>query len=367
MTGAGANRLDGAVLVMAGGTGGHVYPALAVAERLRDLGARVVWLGTARGLEARRVPQAGFELHHLRVSGLRGRGLLAWLAAPLALGTALVQALAVIARVRPRLALGFGGYASGPGGVASHLTRTPLVLHEQNTVPGLTNRVLGRFATRLLEAFPGSFPAPRGALHTGNPVREDLAAIDAPGMRLAGRSGPLQVLVVGGSQGARVLNEILPAALAALPAPVGIKVRHQTGAAELEATRERYRAGGVEAEACAFIEDMADAYAWADLVVCRAGAMTVCELAAAGVASVLVPYPHAVDDHQTRNARYLVDAGAALLVPQAELEPGRLGALLTELHGARRRVLEMAEAARRVAVPDATDRVVRACLEVAGA
>jgi UDP-N-acetylglucosamine--N-acetylmuramyl-(pentapeptide) pyrophosphoryl-undecaprenol N-acetylglucosamine transferase len=360
-----AARLDATVLIMAGGTGGHVFPALAVAAALRAIGARVVWLGTAAGLEVRAVPEAGIELHCVRIAGLRRRGAWRWLLAPLTLGVALVEALAIVARVRPALVLGFGGYASGPGGIAAWLTRRALVVHEQNAVPGLTNRLLCRVADRVLEAFPGSFPRSVGALRTGNPVRAEFAAIAAPADRLGARDGPLRVLVVGGSQGARALNEIVPGAIALLPGACPVEVHHQSGEAELEATRERYRVLGARAEVSAFIDAIAAAYAWADVVICRAGAMTVAELAAAGAPAILVPYPHAVDDHQTRNARYLVEAGAALLLPQAELEPARLADWIAGLHAARGRLLEMAECARRVALPDATERVVAACVEVA--
>jgi len=360
-----AMRLEGTVLVMAGGTGGHVFPALAVAEALGAIGARVVWLGTAAGLEAEAVPRAGLELHCVRVAGLRRRGAWRWLVAPVTLALAVVEALVLLARVRPRLVLGFGGYASGPGGVAAWLARRVLVVHEQNAVPGLTNRFLSRVADRVLEAFPDTFAPRIRARCTGNPVRGSFAAIEAPGTRLSGRDGPLRLLVVGGSQGARALNETVPDALARLPAGVGVEVRHQSGSAELAATSARYRALRLTGEVSAFIDDIASAYAWADLVICRAGAMTVSELAAAGVPAILVPYPYAVDDHQTRNAVHLVDAGAALLVPQAELAPERLAALLAELADARGRLLEMGLAARAAGVPDATARVIDACLEVA--
>ncbi len=361
-----ALRLDATVLVMAGGTGGHVFPALAVAEALVAIGARVVWLGTAAGLEAEAVPRAGLELHCVRVAGLRRRGAWRWLLSPLTLALAVGEALVLLARLRPRLVLGFGGYASGPGGLAAWLARRALVVHEQNAVPGLTNRLLSRLADRVLEAFPGTFPEGLGARCTGNPVREAFTALAPPEQRLAGREEPLRVLVLGGSQGARALNEVLPPALARLPDAVRVAVRHQSGAAEVEVTRARYRELRVESEVSAFIDDMARAYAWADLVVCRAGAMTVSELAVAGVPAVFVPYPHAVDDHQTRNASRLVELGAAVLVPQPELTPERLAGLLAELAGSRPRLLEMALAARRAGVPDATARVVDACLEVAG-
>lgn len=355
---------DVTVLIIAGGTGGHVFPALAVALRLRERGTRVVWLGTPGGLESRLVPDTGIPLHVVAVRGLRGKGLLGWLMAPLALTRGLLAALVTLRRVSPDLVLGMGGYAAGPGGIAARLLGKPLVIHEQNAVPGLTNRWLARVATRVLEAFPGSFPAERGARHTGNPVREELARIDAPERRLARRSGPLRVLVLGGSQGARILNEVVPGAIAELSDPAMVEVRHQTGPGHLDATRTRYAAMGMEGAPVGFIEDMADAYGWADLVVCRSGALTVSELAVAGAAAVLVPFPHAVDDHQTKNGRYLADAHAAVLIDQSQFDAPRLGRLLTELHGARDRIVAMAVAARRLAVPDATDRVIACCREL---
>jgi len=355
------------VLVMAGGTGGHVFPALAVAERLRALRAEVQWLGSRDGMEVHLVQARGFAFHALAVRGLRGNGVRGWLLAPLRLLAAVVAALGVLRRVRPQVVLGMGGYASGPGGVAAWLVRAPLVVHEQNAIPGLTNRVLARIATRVLEAFPGSFPARAGARHTGNPVRQDIASLPPPALRRRAAGGMLRVLVLGGSQGARRLNEVVPAALAGVAAKLRVEVRHQAGARHVAAARAAYARHALGIEPLAFIDDMAGSYAWADLVLCRAGAMTVAELAAAGVASVLVPYPHAVDDHQSANARYLADAGAAVLLPERELEPARLGALLVELDAARDRLLAMAEAARRLATPDADERVARCCLEVAHA
>ena len=354
------------VLVMAAGTGGHVYPALAVAERLRTCGMRVQWLGTRSGIEAQRVPAAGFVIHHLRVAGLRGKGWRRWLVAPLALSGALIQALRILGKIRPRLVLGMGGYVSGPGGIAAWLLRRPLLIHEQNAIPGLTNRLLAPFAMTVMEGFPGSFAVSRRACHTGNPVRAEIAALVSPAQRFARRGPVLRLLVIGGSQGARRLNRIVPEALAACAAAnLQIAVRHQAGARNLADARAAYIRAGASGEPEAYIEDMAAAYEWADLVVCRAGAMTIAELTAAGVASVLVPFPFAVDDHQTRNAEFLSRRGAALLVPEEEFSAGRLRGLLGELAGARERLLEMALAARRLAVPDATERVVERCLEAA--
>jgi UDP-N-acetylglucosamine--N-acetylmuramyl-(pentapeptide) pyrophosphoryl-undecaprenol N-acetylglucosamine transferase len=360
-------RVTASILIMAGGTGGHVFPALAVARQLQSHGARVLWLGTPGSFESRLIPGTGIPFHEVPVQGLRGKGLLGWLKAPFTLAHALLLALRALRRLSPDLVLGMGGYATGPGGVAARLLGKPLVIHEQNAVPGLTNRLLAHIATRVLEGFPGSFPPSRRACHTGNPVREEVARVPAPEQRLAGRSGPLRVLVLGGSQGARVLNETVPRAIAGLADASIVEVRHQTGAAHLHDTLEAYAQAGVDAEAVAFIEDVAGAYAWADLVVCRAGALTIAELAVAGVASVLVPFPHAVDDHQTRNGETLANADAAVLINQSDLNAGRLGGLLAELHGARERLLNMAVAARRLGLPGATRTVSDCCLELAHA
>lgn len=355
------------VLIMAGGTGGHVHPALAVAEQLRADGSEVVWLGVREGLEAELVARAGIRICYIRVSGLRGRGLLGWLLAPFKLLTPLLQSIAVIRQFRPHVVLGMGGFVAGPGGIAAWLLRRPLLIHEQNAVPGFTNRALARFAGCIMEAFPGSFESRYEARHTGNPVRPDIVSVPSPDERLADRRGPLRLLVLGGSQGARVLNDALPAALAELPDPGIVEVRHQAGAKNLEAARARYEAARIDVSPVAYIEDMADAYEWADLVVSRSGAMTVFELAAAGAPSILVPFPHAVADEQTHNAQYLSEFGAAVLIPEPDLDPGYLSRLLGELYGARDRLLHMARSARARAVPDATARVVRICMEAANA
>ncbi|MBX6421531.1 MAG: undecaprenyldiphospho-muramoylpentapeptide beta-N-acetylglucosaminyltransferase [Fulvimonas sp.] len=349
------------VMIAAGGTGGHVYPALAVAEVLRARGHEVVWLGTPDSFEARVVPRHGIGVETVRVSGLRGQGLRRWFAAPLTLLRALRQARGILRRQRPAVVLGMGGYAAGPGGFAAWLAGIPLVIHEQNAVAGYTNRWLAPLARRVLEAFPGTFGEARTV---GNPVRGAIAALADPGVRYAGRSGAARLLVLGGSQGARALNETVPAALALLPEDRRPQVRHQAGRT-LELAQRAYGAAGVVAEVNAFIEDMASAYGWADLVICRAGASTVAELAAAGCAALLVPYPHAVDDHQTRNAQYLVRAGAALLLPQAQLTAPRLAELLGELLVARDRLVAMAQAARRAAWPNAAVAIADACLECA--
>jgi UDP-N-acetylglucosamine--N-acetylmuramyl-(pentapeptide) pyrophosphoryl-undecaprenol N-acetylglucosamine transferase len=356
----------GPVLIMAGGTGGHVFPALAVAAELTALGVPVAWLGTRRGLEARVVPAAGYTLTSIRVSGLRGKGLPRVFLAPFMLTFALLQTLLVFLRLRPVAVLGMGGFAAGPGGFIAWLLRRPLLIHEQNSVPGLTNRLLAPLARTVLEGFPGSMPAARRAVAAGNPVRASISALAAPETRFAGRSGVLRLLVIGGSLGAQALNRVVPQAIARLPAAERPRVHHQTGEAEVAGVRQSYHEFGCAARVEAFIEDMAAAYAWADLVVCRAGALTVAELAVAGVAAILVPYPHAADDHQTGNARYLADAGAALLMPQASLTAERLTEALTRFIGRRDTLLAMARRARALARPEAARHVARLCLEAAG-
>jgi UDP-N-acetylglucosamine--N-acetylmuramyl-(pentapeptide) pyrophosphoryl-undecaprenol N-acetylglucosamine transferase len=334
---------------------------------MRQCGGQVIWLGTRRGLEAAVVPKEGIAIHFIHVSGLRGKRVTRWFKAPFELLLALLQSLVIVLRCWPNAVLGMGGFVTGPGGVAAWLLRRPLLIHEQNAVPGLTNQLLARFAVRVMEAFPGSFPSRYLAHHTGNPVREQLLSLPPPEQRLAGRQGNLRLLVLGGSQGAQALNDLVPAALAAMKPPKRLEVWHQAGAHNLRGARASYEAVEVRAQVVSFIEQMDEAYGWADLVVSRAGAMTVCELAAVGVASILVPFPYAVDDHQTFNARYLANAGAAILVPQADLSVARLSSLFSELSSARKRVLAMARAARELAVPDATRRVANLCVEAAGA
>ncbi|HFE47888.1 MAG TPA: undecaprenyldiphospho-muramoylpentapeptide beta-N-acetylglucosaminyltransferase [Chromatiaceae bacterium] len=353
------------VMIMAGGTGGHVYPALAVARLLRARGADVSWMGAPRGFEARLIPGEGFAFFSVSVSGLRGKGLRRRLSAPFMLVGAIWQAAAVVRKARPAVVLGMGGFVTGPGGVASRLLGRPLVIHEQNAIPGMTNRLLSRIANQVLEATPGSFGDGTKALAVGNPVRDEIAALPEPATRFAARDAAVRVLVLGGSLGAQALNETVPAGLARLldtSNTLGLAVRHQAGRGKRPTAEAAYREAGVDAEVHEFIDDMAAAYGWADLVICRAGALTVAELAAAGVAALLVPYPHAVDDHQTANARYLGDAGAALLLPQAgmtaESLAGRLGEMLAD---GRDGLLRMALAARALAKPDAAAAVADAC------
>jgi UDP-N-acetylglucosamine--N-acetylmuramyl-(pentapeptide) pyrophosphoryl-undecaprenol N-acetylglucosamine transferase len=345
-------------MIMAGGTGGHIYPGLAVADALRARGVDVTWLGAEGGMEFEKVPPAGIEMDPVHIRGLRGKGLTGWLALPVRLGRAVNEARNAMKRRRPDCAVSFGGYVAGPGGLAAWLGGTPLVVHEQNRIPGLTNKTLARMAKVVLQAFDGALP---GGRTVGNPVRDSVASLPDPATRWARRSGPGRLLITGGSQGARALNTAVPAALAHLPEDRRPVVRHQAGEPDFEATRERYARLGVEADVTPFIDDMAEAYAWADLVVCRSGALTVSELAAAGVGAVLVPFPHAVDDHQTANAQVLVSANAALLVPESGLDPGTLAAELDGLVNDRARTLALAEAARGCAVPDAARSVADAC------
>jgi len=353
------------ILIMAGGTGGHVYPALALARLLRRRSQPVVWLGTRKGLEARVIPPEQIPIEWLSVGGLRGKGWLTLLAAPFRLSLALWQALQVMRRHRPLAVVGLGGFVTGPGGVAAWLTRRPLIIHEQNAVAGFTNRCLSHIADEVLEAFPDSFNRAVRATTIGNPVREDIASAATPQVRFAGRHGAINVLVFGGSQGAVRLNAVVPLALAQLGGGLAVNVRHQAGARWHEAAAQNYAKSGVRAEVTAFIEDMAEAYGWADLVICRSGALTVCELAAVGVASILVPFPAAVDDHQTVNAAYLVDHGAALLIADRDLTPQRLCESLRRLCADRVPLLEMAIKARDLAQPHAAQDLAQACLRYA--
>jgi UDP-N-acetylglucosamine--N-acetylmuramyl-(pentapeptide) pyrophosphoryl-undecaprenol N-acetylglucosamine transferase len=342
-----------------------VYPALAVARALIAQQVPVVWLGTRQGLEARVVPASGIPIEWLSISGVRHKGLTTLVFAPLRILLACFQAAHVIARIKPRLVLGMGGFVAGPGGFVCKLMHKPLVIHEQNAIAGLTNRLLARFANSVLEAFPATFKPAFNAYHTGNPVREDISAIASPETRMAGRQGRLRVLIIGGSLGARFLNEIMPLAVRSMPVAMWPQIRHQAGRGQEQTVKQAYEAANVDAEVTEFIEDMAGAYNWADLVVARAGAMTVAELAAAGLPSILVPYPNAVDDHQTVNARFLADRGAAVLASQSSLNAEQLGDWLGELTVDRNRLLRMAQQARAFARPEATQLVVKECLAVA--
>ncbi len=351
-------------MILAGGTGGHVYPALAVARALKDQGHEVFWMGTRRGLEARVVPKEDIPMEWLSVEGIRGKSKLGLAKAPFMLLKALRQAWSALKTVRPDVVLGMGGFVSGPGGLVAGWMGIPLVLHEQNRIPGTTNRLLAQRADVVLEAFPRSFPASMGAVTTGNPLREGLNPQSRLGERLD-RSLPCRLLIVGGSLGAKVLNETVPEAIAALGET--IEVWHQTGLAMVEETTARYAALGLKARVSAFIDDMAAAYDWADMAICRSGAMTVSELAAVGLPAILIPYPHAIDDHQTANARYLSDAGGALLMRQAEMSVASLKDALKERLFSKELLSVMRINSQKMAQPEATQRVVAVCLEQAAA
>ena len=347
------------ILIMAGGTGGHIFPALAVAEKMRERGWRVVWLGNPEGMEARLVPQHGFDMVWVKFAALRGKGLLRKLLLPLNLLRGFWQAQQVIRQVKPNVVLGMGGYISFPGGMMAALLGKPLVLHEQNSVAGLANRVLAGVADRIATGFPEVL---KKGVWAGNPVRPEIAKIVPPAERFAGRDGALHLLVIGGSLGAQALNEMVPQGMALLGESELPQIVHQAGEKHIEALKAYYAAVGVPAHCVSFIEDMAGAYEWADLVICRSGALTVAELAAAGVASILVPFPHAVDDHQTGNARFLVNVGGAFLLPQPELTPEAIALIRNYSRG---QLLEMAEKARSLARPEAADELADVCAEVA--
>lgn len=349
------------VLIMAAGTGGHVFPALACADEFRARGYQVHWLGAGRGIECRVVPAAGIELHNISATGLRGKGLLHLMRAPLQLLGAFWQSWRLIHRLRPVCVLGMGGYVSGPGGLAARLCRVPLVIHEQNAVAGTANRSLARYAARVCQAFPGAFADSEKLLTTGNPVRAELVAQAEDKQQV---NQPIRLLVIGGSLGAEPLNTLVPAALALVDTQLRPEVRHQCGEQHAEITRQRYADAGVEAQVAPFIDDMAAAYAWADLVICRAGALTVSELAIMGRASFLVPLPHAIDDHQTKNAEFLAQQQAALLLSQKQTSPEELAARMTEVFMNSHKLVEMAQQARVLARPQAAQQVVDACVEV---
>ena len=346
------------ILIMAGGTGGHIFPGLAVAEQMRSAGWEVAWMGARGGMEERLVPQHGYRTAWIRARAARGKGLMQKLLLPFNLLVAFWESARQIRRLRPDVVLGLGGYVAFPGGMMASLLNKPLALHEQNAVAGLANRVLAGLSDKAMVAFPEAL---KGAEWTGNPVRAEIAAIPAPEQRFRARQGPLHILVAGGSLGAQVLNEVIPRAIALLqPRP---RVVHQSGENHLNTLRKHYREAGVEGELVAFIDDMGRRYAEADLVIARAGAMTVAELAAGGVASILVPFPHAVDDHQTANARFLADKGAAVILQQKDLTAEGLAALIRSME--RPRLVEMAKKARALGKPDAASLVARRCMEIA--
>ena len=355
------------LLMMAGGTGGHIFPALAVAEKLRDAKINVVWLGSRTGLESRIVPAAGFQSDVLDIRGVRNSGWLRLLQLPFVLTRAMWQAHQIIRRRTPIALLGMGGFASGPGGLMAVLMRLPLLIHESNARPGLTNRLLAPLARYVMCGFPHTAGLGKSADWTGNPLRADLLDIPPPSIRYRDRKGALRLLVVGGSQGARSLNQIVPEAIALLSEDKRPIVVHQCGSAELNVVQKTYHRLGVAAQVTGFIDDMRSAYSVADLVIARAGAMTVSEVCAVGVAALLIPYPHAAGDHQSVNAAYLVEHQAALAVPQADLSPLALSEMLGKFDQNRDQLQAMASQARVLFQPNATDRVARRCLEVLGA
>jgi UDP-N-acetylglucosamine--N-acetylmuramyl-(pentapeptide) pyrophosphoryl-undecaprenol N-acetylglucosamine transferase len=359
-----AQRTQGArtLMIMAGGTGGHIFPALSVAEVVRAAGWNVVWLGARTGMEARIVPQHGYTMAWVRFSALRGKGFVRAALLPLNLLVAFWQSARAIFAHRPDVVLGMGGYVTFPGGMMASLFNRPLVVHEQNSVAGLANRVLSKVADKVLAGFPDAYGGTKSEW-TGNPVRSDIAALAAPEIRYGKRTGPLRLLVLGGSLGAKALNDIVPQALARVPVAARPQVIHQTGEAHVAAVRAGYEATGVTAEVVAFIDDMASHYDEVDLMICRAGASTVAELAAAGVAAVLIPFPYAVDDHQTHNARFLVERGAAVLIQQSELASDRLAEIIAGY--TREELAAMARAARAAAKPEATRTVADVCMRLA--
>lgn len=353
------------ILIMAGGTGGHVFPGLAVAEHLRMLGFEVDWLGSRQGMEVELVTRAGIPFHSLPVSGLRGRGLKPWLLLPWNLGRSLWAALAILQRLKPAAVVGFGGFAAGPGGLMAAALGYPLIIHEQNSIAGLTNRYLARLADQVLQAFPDTFAPSVQAQTVGNPVRDDICTLPLPDIRFANRNGCLRILILGGSLGALALNQEVPKAVAETGRVGEFEVWHQAGKKNLATAQDAYQHAGItQAKVVPFIEDMAAAYAWADLVICRAGALTISELSAAGIGAILIPYPHAVDDHQTHNASYLVEAGAAYLLPQDTLNAHNLAVMLNRFSS--EQALSMAKAAHKLARPNATAQVALACMYLGG-
>lgn len=357
---------DKNILIMAGGTGGHIYPALAVADYLKENGFNLFWLGTDKGLETNIVPDHGYPLLKINVAGVRGKGLLRLLFTPIMLVIALVQALLIMIKIRPVAVLGMGGFASGPGGIAAWLMRIPLLIHEQNAIAGLTNRLLAPFAVSIMAAFPGAFKESAKMTITGNPVRADIAKLPGPEKRYVKNDGSsIRVLVLGGSLGAKVLNDVIPKSLLALSVDYKIEVKHQCGEKHYAVTSSAYTNSNIKSEVTAFIGDMATAYAWADIVVCRAGALTIAELAACGVSSILIPFPYAVDDHQTANASYLSTAGAAILIQETQFNVEKLKEVLLQLLQAPEQLLQMAIKAHSLAKPEATKLVANLCMEAA--
>ncbi|MBS0288122.1 MAG: undecaprenyldiphospho-muramoylpentapeptide beta-N-acetylglucosaminyltransferase [Proteobacteria bacterium] len=353
-------------MIMAGGTGGHVMPALAVAKYLQEQGNHIHWLGTQAGFEARFVPQNGFPISYIDIQGLRRTTWSSWLLAPWRISKAVIQALKILLRERPHVVLSMGGYAAGPGALAALMLRKPLVLHEQNAIAGWTNRLLSGFAKRIMVAFPNVFANKASkVVFTGNPVRQDILSLlrSEASQGIAGTEG-IRILILGGSQGAKVLNEVVPQAMAQFAPNARPQIWHQTGKALLEQTQAAYAKEHIQANVTDFINDMAKAYAWADIVICRSGALTVAELASVGVCSILIPFPYAVDDHQTYNAKYLSTNEGAILLSQRELSSDKLYALLQELMNNPQKRQRIAKACKQLAKPLATQDVAKYCLEV---
>ncbi len=353
------------VLIMAGGTGGHIFPALAVANTIQKDGVPIVWLGTEKGLESKIIPQQGIDIEYIKIGGLRGKGFLSLLLSPFKIIYALLQAIMVIRKVKPRSVLGMGGYVTGPGGVAAWLLGIPLYIHEQNAVAGFTNKILMRIAEKVFEAFPGSFNQQQKIICTGNPVREEFFAVKGVEYRLADREGQPNILILGGSLGAKVLNEVVPESIAKMAEEVRPNIRHQAGEKTIALAQQQYNAVGVKADVITFIDDMAQAFEWADMIICRAGALTISEIAVVGVPAILVPFPHAVDDHQTQNARYLSAAGAAVLMPQDRLNADTLYKELVKLIQDKKLRIKMAKKAKELARESAAKVVAEQCLEIA--
>ena len=353
------------VMILAGGTGGHVFPALAVANELRDRGVPIIWVGTHKGIEARVVPEANFPLAIMSVQGLRGKGVMQYIRAPLIIIKALYESLSIVIKHKPCALLGMGGFVSGPCALVGVLLRKPLIIHEQNAIVGLTNRILAPLSRIMFTGFPIQFKKQQ-LEYCGNPVRSELLNVKSPEKRLVGRGATKRLLIVGGSQGAAALNKVVPNAIAIVSSSMQVEVWHQAGANRCEITQNSYQENNLQAKVDEFINDIDQAYAWADLIVCRSGAITLAEIAAVGLGSILVPYPYAVDDHQTANARSYVEAGAAQIISESELSAEKLAEMLLRLLGNSERLLDMACAAKKLVQGDASKRVADECMNACG-
>jgi UDP-N-acetylglucosamine--N-acetylmuramyl-(pentapeptide) pyrophosphoryl-undecaprenol N-acetylglucosamine transferase len=359
------------ILIMAAGTGGHVFPALSIAQKLQEKNVRTEWMGTHQGMENRLLEGTGIRIHAVSAKGLKGKGIARLIAAPFMLAQALIQSMRILSKVQPDCVLGMGGFVSGPGGLAAKLTGRKLVIHEQNAVPGFTNKLLAKMADQVFEAFPNTFSKNAKIIHTGNPLRKEIVAIATRPRSISKSSQRLRILVLGGSQGALAINEVIPAVLADFPKEIRPSVRHQTGERTLERTQAAYADKGLDSvddvTIVAFISDMAEAYSWADLVICRSGASTVSEIAAVGLPSIFIPYPHHSDQQQTHNANWLVQAGAAFLLEQKELSVTALKALVLDLQENRNKLQQMSDISKSIAICDADEVIARRCLELAHA